>query len=667
MNEPFSDELISAYLDGELTAEEQSLVEQALVENAECRQLFEELRALRGSLQSLPSHRPPSGFSQRVIRRAERAMLQDSENAPDAAINGKPAASEKGASHEAAAQAHAPTIAIPAESGAWRGAAWIFAAAALAAALLVAINLPDIEISPVVLRPTQVIPNSDYFQPHAQDEAERDMKGKFAELAKAAKQAEKAAKDPLRQLSKDSDEAKPRPAGALEEKVAEAALRRSPGLVRAEDSRLAGDQPSPPAAEDGKNLTAGSGDVPSPPPPENRLVENEAAVKGGTFRALADGLAKDAEGLDLRVVRIDVTREALESGAFDALLRRQNIRFDDETEGETLERAKGLDEVQRRTRKAAGPVAASGVDVVYVEAAPAQLERVLADLQKQPARFLGLVSQPLAAEEAEPSLKFNVPDQTKLTLERDRRANLLAAGAQPIRNGSAQLEGAPAPAPGAPGGAGGFGGGAPARTFAPAAPVAGPAQATPAGKPAVALAESKAKDPLKADVAGRLDETREVGAEKEAFESFGRASRIASPSFNQFARYKSLKLQSATDALHKAKTEEVQDRIQDVRLQTPQPSEPSETQSEAAAKKTEAPKKPAEGKALSDSKPGDKSLRAERESAADDLGEARGAKGPVEKRPLKESAYSSQERASQERASQERVRVLFVIRAVEQE
>ena len=88
MNE-FHDELISAYLDGELTSEEQARVERALDENVELRQMFDELRVLRSTLQSLPREEPSSDWSQAVLRRAERAMLA----APAGSENGKPTVS----------------------------------------------------------------------------------------------------------------------------------------------------------------------------------------------------------------------------------------------------------------------------------------------------------------------------------------------------------------------------------------------------------------------------------------------------------------------------------------------------------------------------------------------------------------------------------------------
>src|SRR5437762_1078624 len=69
-----SDELLSAYLDGEATAQEREVVERALRENPVVRQSLEELRRLQAELCGLPRLRlglatrdPLSGVS-RVVR-----------------------------------------------------------------------------------------------------------------------------------------------------------------------------------------------------------------------------------------------------------------------------------------------------------------------------------------------------------------------------------------------------------------------------------------------------------------------------------------------------------------------------------------------------------------------------------------------------------------------
>ena len=69
-------ELISAYLDGEVTADERATVEQTLVESPTLRRVFYELRALQNQLARLPRYALKADLSREVLRRAERALLQ---------------------------------------------------------------------------------------------------------------------------------------------------------------------------------------------------------------------------------------------------------------------------------------------------------------------------------------------------------------------------------------------------------------------------------------------------------------------------------------------------------------------------------------------------------------------------------------------------------------
>ncbi len=83
MNEWINDELLSAYLDGEVTAEEQAKIEKLLASQPQARQLLDELRALSGALQSLPPARLETDLSDRVIRAAQRQILTGGEAAAD--------------------------------------------------------------------------------------------------------------------------------------------------------------------------------------------------------------------------------------------------------------------------------------------------------------------------------------------------------------------------------------------------------------------------------------------------------------------------------------------------------------------------------------------------------------------------------------------------------
>jgi len=64
------EELLNALLDGELTAAEQADVEQQLSQSAALRQLYDELRALRGDLESLPQFTLGPGFAELVVQQA---------------------------------------------------------------------------------------------------------------------------------------------------------------------------------------------------------------------------------------------------------------------------------------------------------------------------------------------------------------------------------------------------------------------------------------------------------------------------------------------------------------------------------------------------------------------------------------------------------------------
>jgi len=72
------DELISAYLDDELSRDDRLRAEQLLLDRADLRRLFEELRGLRDGLRGLPKFSLGEEFSSDVLRKAERSVLQSS-------------------------------------------------------------------------------------------------------------------------------------------------------------------------------------------------------------------------------------------------------------------------------------------------------------------------------------------------------------------------------------------------------------------------------------------------------------------------------------------------------------------------------------------------------------------------------------------------------------
>ncbi len=84
MNTPnsYNDELLSAYLDGELTGDEQALVEERLASDPSAQQLLDDLAMMREDLQSLPTYSLPHDLSERVLQQAEHEMLMPRNDSP---------------------------------------------------------------------------------------------------------------------------------------------------------------------------------------------------------------------------------------------------------------------------------------------------------------------------------------------------------------------------------------------------------------------------------------------------------------------------------------------------------------------------------------------------------------------------------------------------------
>ncbi|MEX2561077.1 MAG: zf-HC2 domain-containing protein, partial [Pirellulales bacterium] len=151
MNPTPNDELLSAYLDDELSADERARVERLLAEQPESRALLEDLRALRSGLEALPRHRLESDFAGRVLRRAEREMLAPELEAGRldrlSELPGTSSASAPAVSRSAsdAMADEDGSVSPPEANWPWRAGrrTWAWAGLAAAAALLVMLFTPD--------------------------------------------------------------------------------------------------------------------------------------------------------------------------------------------------------------------------------------------------------------------------------------------------------------------------------------------------------------------------------------------------------------------------------------------------------------------------------------------------------------------------------------------
>ena len=72
MPDRVNDELISAYLDNEVTDEERAEVERALADSAETRMSFESLKQVQARMQAIPHLTLADDFHERVMREAQR-------------------------------------------------------------------------------------------------------------------------------------------------------------------------------------------------------------------------------------------------------------------------------------------------------------------------------------------------------------------------------------------------------------------------------------------------------------------------------------------------------------------------------------------------------------------------------------------------------------------
>lgn len=129
------EEQISAYLDGELSADGAASVEQLLTDRDDLRRLHDEMLAVRARLKALYRHRLDADFSEHVLRRAERAVLSR-----PASQAGPPADESIQKTGEASDNGAAPSVRLPRPFSNARS--WLWAGVAVAAAVVLYANQP---------------------------------------------------------------------------------------------------------------------------------------------------------------------------------------------------------------------------------------------------------------------------------------------------------------------------------------------------------------------------------------------------------------------------------------------------------------------------------------------------------------------------------------------
>jgi anti-sigma factor RsiW len=391
MNSSENEILISAYLDDELTVEERARVEQLLAGSAEARQLLEELRALRGGLQELPQHRLELDFAQKVLNKIEQT--------PPSYIEQPPATSETVVSKRnvAASAAQTPALESPTKFRLpfnRRGLGWSLIAIAAAVMLMVAnrsnqnVQLPRPAERDHANAPTGGMQNH-VAMDRAKNEPLSISAPSMAEKEGASGEA----------VVRSADSAPPAGALASDKDLRPAAppITRDEGQASPPKTSLAIDKPAigfeKSKAESLSESPASSSETggklaiqEQPSVVQLRRQESAAPGMGGPPSATTNPDQPSAQGESdsVLVVRADISGDAARGRAFDQVLAKNAIELADEKQDAQAS-------VEQKTfagkKQSAATADASGVDVVYVEAAPAQIEQTLADLRKAPQQF----------------------------------------------------------------------------------------------------------------------------------------------------------------------------------------------------------------------------------------------------------------------------------------
>lgn len=444
MNEKFSDERISAYLDDELSPDARAEVERELADSADLRQAVEELRALRVGLQSLPRYRLETSIAERVLQLAEREVLlgagtDDKPGAiPPAAIppdtipmSGRATPSAAGGTRStfdgpqpASLHANAPSYSSASSASSpregrfsWRTLGWSAAAAVMAALVTNYYHTANLPIDRAADRVAMSEP-----------EAKSAPQAARKDAGQAASDGAAIARSQSRQDEED--------AAALSKSVAADAPAADVETIHPPQSAVAGadamaDGPTADAlAGDTRARSVGRGGLETgKPDPDAGLDAASAGRAAGAGRGFARESAKDAamnaafagseaaageggaEG-ETSIVYLEVSPEAWQTREFDKLLKANHVVLVDEAEaaaadiadgaGGAIEQRSAQDKPNESAIAQAAPrgerpgansatrrakAAAPESDVLVVDLTAEQLDQLLADVERRRGDF----------------------------------------------------------------------------------------------------------------------------------------------------------------------------------------------------------------------------------------------------------------------------------------
>jgi len=139
LHREFHDELLSAYLDGELSAAERARVEQRLAVDPIARQMLDDLRSVSQAVQGLPVEKVGDDLRPAILQRAQEALIASREQQAATAIALLATSTANGKEHSApvSSAGSSSKLQLPELSIGRTRRGWVWAAAAVAAAVVI--------------------------------------------------------------------------------------------------------------------------------------------------------------------------------------------------------------------------------------------------------------------------------------------------------------------------------------------------------------------------------------------------------------------------------------------------------------------------------------------------------------------------------------------------
>jgi hypothetical protein len=328
------DELLSAYLDDELSADERALVERRLAVDADARQMLEHLRSASQAVRELP-HQAPD-------RDLRVPVLQKIEARPDSP------------SHAAAAKSEPmPKLTIGRTA---RG--WVWASLAVAAALLIMLNQSDDRVPPI----------GDVAQRTSEPPAAKETLARDAPELRAWNEP---AAPPAAPAVAEVDSPAPS-AGELADMPAPSAA------VPADESSIA------PQAASQVQLGAA---------PQS---DSAGEFHEGLDYVAASQSASSSDESELVVVHVLAKRQALENKSFEKLLESKGIALEAETTEEQIAPEPGTapppaeSGIEQERLIEARSLSTAGCEAVLVEAPPMAIYKCMAELNQDSNNYPGV-------------------------------------------------------------------------------------------------------------------------------------------------------------------------------------------------------------------------------------------------------------------------------------